>query len=411
MRVTRAVAHSVGRPGPIERAEEVFAPLLRRPPCPRDVLRYLKMDHLTLSDETTAFVMRAFELHTLTRATEHALLERLIAARTPGQAYSARLADPEAWQAIMDDNLWLVCRIAVRYAGRGLDIDDLIQEGCLGVMAGLERCDDKSTRLMGYLGTYIVQRISRAVIDTGTVVRVPVHFHESMDKLKKAIPRLSAELNRPPTIRECAAELDVPEDIVWRALAHLKGTRSLDIMPKPRRESVIHRATQYIRTDDTYDAVERMALRVAIGDVLSRLRARERRVLVLRYGLDGRDERSLALVGQAVGVTRERARQLVIKAFEKIEYQARNRYMQDWRAPCAPPREGEHGKTGNTALRTQTYARRNRRVPTSGGTSSLASSGRGAVSWAEAAKPTTTRRRRAPGSRMRCIRRTHGAAN
>lgn len=148
VRVTRAVAHSGGRPGPIDQAEEVFAPLLRRPPYPRDVLRYLKMERLTLSDETTTFVMMAFELHTLTHATEYALLERLIAARTPGQAHSARLADPAAWQVLVDDNLWLVCRTAARYAGRGLDIDDLIQEGYLGLVTGLERCEkDISYRL------------------------------------------------------------------------------------------------------------------------------------------------------------------------------------------------------------------------------------------------------------------------
>jgi len=332
VRVTRAVAHSGGRPGPIERAEEVFAPLLRRPPYPCDVLRYLKMDHLTLSDETTAFVMMAFELHTLTHATEYALLERLIAARTPGQAHSARLADPAAWQALVNDNLWLVCRTAARYAGRGLEIDDLIQEGYLGLVTGLERCEkDLSHRLMAYLWTWIAQRIDRAAADTGTVVRVPVHFYEYMDKLKKAIPRLSAELNRPPTIRECAAELDLPEDIVWRALAHLKGTRSLDILPEPRREFVIHRATHYGRTDATCDAIERIGLRADVGDLLGTLTERERHVLVLRYGLDGGDRRSLDVVGRDLGVTRERARQIEANAFDKLRRPTRACRVWDWR--------------------------------------------------------------------------------
>lgn len=348
VRVTRSVAHTISRVRSLALAERLFAPLLARPPYPRDVLRYLKMDHLSLSDETLAFVLQAFELHRLTRHTERALLERLIAARVPGVPYSAREADPEAWQALFHDNLWLVCRTAASYTGRGLEIEDLIQEGALGLMVGLERCDIdvsfRSYRLMHYIWTWIAQRISRAICDKGSVVRVPVHFEEIVQRVRTFAAREIDERGVPPTPEQCAAALDLPDDVARRALAHVKGPIFFGAVTARQQELALRR-DQGIGDDDddTFETVSQRQLREAIDAALGTLMERERDVLTLRYGLDGNREHTLEAVGRHLGVTRERARQIEATALKKLMNPSRADRLRDWYStmPAKPSQTDE----------------------------------------------------------------------
>lgn len=335
-RVTRSIARTHKLDGLIDRVEHVFAPLLNRPPYPRDVLRYLRVDHLALSDGTIAFITAAFEKHCLTGAAERVFIERLANARVPGQSYSARRVDPAAWQALFDNNLWLVCHVARTHAGHGLEFDDLIQEGSLALVTGLEKCDmtriNNDAGLGYYLWIWIGQRVRRAIADTRSVVRIPVHASEAIAEVGAKAAQLTQELGRYPTRYECAARLDMTPDAVRRALIYAQDALSFDTIGADQREAFFARDRYGTPFHDALAmTVDERALRRAVEDAFRVLRQRERAILALRFGLYDEKPRTLEEVGVVLGVSRGRIHEIEKRALKKLRHPRHHLIrLRDW---------------------------------------------------------------------------------
>lgn len=290
------------------------------------------MDHLSLSPETVDFVTTVFEMHRLTLNTETVLLQRLVAARTSRIPHSARTADPEAWQALFDDNLWLVCRMAVKHVGHGLEIEDLIQEGCLGLIAGLEHYQPgKVARLVHYLPSWVFQSITRAVADRGKLIRLPVHvYDEAYAKVSAAVDSYMHKWGTQPTPAQCAAEVGLPKEAVERVFIYLKNPVSLDALPLAQRDILMRRSLRPANDDGIPVDVDSRCLSDAVKRVMSQLSTKEREVLSRRFGLPGGMQQTLEEVGHQLGVTRERARQIEDNALKKLRHPTRSRLVRDW---------------------------------------------------------------------------------
>lgn len=329
VRVTRSVAHTIVRGTSINEAEKFFALLLRRPPYPRDVLRYMRMDHLQLSSAVIDFVVSSFEMHYLTLHTEEVLVQRILAAREPGCPEAARVNDPEAWQTLFNANLCLVCSMASRYVGKGMDIEDLIQEGCLGLMTGLDHFEpDKVPRLVHYIPNWIFQRITRAIADRGNLIRLPVHFHDIQAKVSRITDEYASAHGEIPPPDWCARQLGMSLEEVERASAFLSSPLSLDGLLEDGITTLDgHRSVH--SQQDVFEQVAAMLLRDELKQLLKNLNPRRRLVIELRFGLYDGVGRSLDAVGKELGVTRERARQIEAEALKGLQLACRSK-LHDW---------------------------------------------------------------------------------
>jgi len=347
VRVTRSVAHTRIHGTSISEVENLFAPLLRRPPYPHDVLRYMQMDHLQLSPDVIDFAISAFEMHCLTLNTEQVLIQRLLAAREPGCPETARVNDPEAWHALFNDSLYIVCRIASHQVGKGLDIEDLIQEGCLGLMTGLDRYKpDKAARLMHYLPSWIFQRISRATSDTGSVIRLPVHIRDQANQARPLIQSYIDELGEAPTAKWSAQILGLPEQTTARILGCMQGVLSLDSLQLDvlvQNQSIIDDLMQPER--DIYEIASHADLRREIDRLLARyLSDRERLVIERRFRFHDDIERPLDAIGRELGITRERVRQIEAQALDKMR-RSKSQELRDWLPAKVKPAASRGTKT------------------------------------------------------------------
>ncbi len=328
IRITRSIAHC--REGGVSaaEAEAFFGSLLHRMPYPADVLRYLHLDHLALEQDSIHFIASAFEMQRLTRTEESIYLDRLLRHRVPGRRPRVGQDDPEAWKALTEDSLWLVCRIAGSYTGRGLEYDDLVQEGFLGLMVGIDRFEpDRSPRLMNYVPIWIHQHIRRAISDKSRLIRLPVHVTEgTLASLRTIAHDYADQYGELPTVKWCADQLDSDEKAIESIFSFLFPPCSLDALSSSRQERLLTGNPE----DTVVLAAEERALRLDMLTVLWSLTHRERAILVQRYGLDGGDERTLEQISQDQGVTRERIRQIEYRALEKLLQPSYSRLIRDW---------------------------------------------------------------------------------
>lgn len=334
VRITRSVAWSRVRreSPPIAEAEEVFSALLHRTPYPQDVLRYLRVHHVPMSADAVHFVMSAFELHQLTAEDEARLLRRLVRARQDGR--SAREVDPEAWQALFNDSLWIVCRMAGKHSGQGVDFEDLVQEGCLGVMRGLDRYElGRAPRMQNYISTWIFQSMTRAVADQSSVVRMPVHFYDQVVRtLKRVIAEHEEAIGVTPTASWCADRTGLELSRVELAMRYINGLASINPL-YPREERWMTPLVGQ-EQEDIFDQVYRVEIQEAVAETLEALPPRERDILYLRFGIGDDRDRTLEEVGQIVGLTRERVRQLEARALKELRCPSLSRKLSEFWLPA-----------------------------------------------------------------------------
>jgi RNA polymerase primary sigma factor len=224
--------------------------------------------------------------------------------------------DTEARDHMVRANLRLVVNIARRYGATGLGLQDLIEEGNLGLMRAVEAFDPSmNTRFSTYASYWIKQSIKRAIINAGKTIRVPAYTVELLNKWRRAAALLQEELGRTPEPVEIAAKLKLSKrkfHIVLKALsvgnvgAQENEERSLDDAVADGRTDAPDAALA--RNDD---------LRQVLG-LLDKMDPREAAVLRLRFGLDGEDSMTLAQIGDRLGLTRERVRQIERDALEKL---------------------------------------------------------------------------------------------
>jgi RNA polymerase primary sigma factor len=238
----------------------------------------------------------------------------------------ARAGDAEARQQLAAANLRLVVSIAKNYVNRGLALLDLIEEGNLGLLKSVETYDpDRGVRFATYCSWWIKQGIKRALISKVRTIRVPAYMMELVRKWRAATLELRNTLSRPPSLREVAQALDVPEE---RARVLDRTVRLMVTSEKPVEEEggwtlgeLVSDEKQRTPEDILTDADQRELLRELLGG----LEERETAVLRLRYGLEGEGPLTLHEIGARLGVSRERVRQIEHSALEKLAAQLRER--------------------------------------------------------------------------------------
>ncbi len=293
-------------------------------------------DALSLDDPVRMYLKEIGRVPLLSMEQEKSLAMRIEAGelegRRDGSADSSIVdAGEEAKRQLTEANLRLVVSIAKKYVGRGMLFLDLIQEGNLGLIRAVEKFDyRKGYKFSTYATWWIRQAITRALADQARTIRIPVHMVETINRLIKVSRQLLQELGREPLVEEIAEAMALTPEKVREVMKISQEPISLET---PIGEEEDSHLSDFIEDQEAVapaEAASVMLLKEKMQDVLQNLTERERKVLVLRFGLEDGHQRTLEEVGQEFGVTRERIRQIEAKALRKLRHPSRGKALKDY---------------------------------------------------------------------------------
>lgn len=254
------------------------------------------------------------------------------------RAEEARLArlikkgEEDALNALVRANLRFVVSVAKKYQNQGVPLSDLINEGNLGLIRAAHKFDEtKGIKFISYAVWWIRQAILQALAEQSRIVRVPLNRAGALHRIGRQSSSLLQELGREPTVQEIAEGLDISKEEVERTLAISHSHLSLDAPLVPGEDS---RLLDYL--PDQYspgpeDEVYEHALKETVEGALASLKEREAKILRLYFGLDDQDPMTLEEIGEILGITRERVRQIKEKALVRLRHASRARFLETFR--------------------------------------------------------------------------------
>lgn len=228
--------------------------------------------------------------------------------------------DDTARSRLEEGNLRLVVSLAKHYTGRGVALMDLIQEGNIGLMRAVEKYDyTKENRFSTYASWWIKEAMQRAIDQQSREIRVPVHVAENMKRVQKAAKELQQTLGREATPGEIAGQLkDKTEQEVKEILTYLQNPVSLETPVGEDGENSLGDMVEDKTEATPEEAMDQLARKEEVSELLSSLTERERQVISMRYGLEDGRTHTLEEIGSELDVTRERVRQIEARAMEKL---------------------------------------------------------------------------------------------
>ncbi len=282
-------------------------PLEEEDDTPLDVVELAATDQIPADDTIRLYLRDVQRTPLLTAEAEREL------------ALKIEQGDMAARNKMIESNLRLVIKIAKRYNNRGLPFLDLIEEGNLGLMKAVERFSlAKECRFSTYATWWIRQSIERALVNQSRTIRLPVHVSDDISRMLRASRRLAQELHREPTVQEVAEAIKTKPAHILRLMVLVKRTCSMETPIGDGNDFILGDTIEDTSAVSPSDQLENLDNYEMILERLNQLNENERTIMGLRFGLDDQDPQTLDTIGQSFGVTRERIRQIEVKALDKL---------------------------------------------------------------------------------------------